>query len=713
MTLPGNANFIRVRGFWFDQLGGGVAKTITFTPTATDLTDMAAFAYIQTDVVTVTPDPTTASFYADLIATNDPDLTPFAWTVVRQGQAPVTFTVDYAAPTVDIGGGVMKQAVWLVDAATTTAPSPVNTYYTSAQTDAAIATALAGASAAITPTAVKTSAYTAVVGDLVPVNTTSGTVTITLPTTPVDKAQIAIKHVIQGGTNAVTIACGGSDVINKTGGSTSFTLSTLNQGVWFEYKASTGIWYAITSDLSLAQLDARYTAAATALPLAGGTVTGDLAVSGHLTQSGFQLPLLGQTRRVPYRAPVFTQNFQTGHGWSATGAGVSTSNLNDTSIFVRGTQSATVTTAANGSQSAITLTGGTARDLTGKMIRLTFYIADVTHLANIVFYAGTSGLANYFYFPVHTHSGSALNYVQSGEWVTCTVSWADIQSAGGTFSIGATGVPSVTTGMTDMRFAVTDDAAGAVTYHLQSVEIVPDTSATFPNGVVSLTFDDSYQSVYDLARPYMDGYGYRGTLYTIVQNLGTSTYLTLPELQSVAKYSGWEVAGHAYTSAAHNAGYQTLTSDQVNVEMRSMKAWLVSNGFPADNFAYPSGRYDKTTDGVPIDQIAGQYFSTARTIVSENGEVWPPAMPQRMKAKTGISSFAGGTVVSTITATGGPLDRCVNDGDWYIIALHQILASSLTANTQILQSDFNTLMDAINSRGIPVLPVGDVVRYYS
>jgi hypothetical protein len=261
VTLPGNANFVRVRGFWFDQLGGGVAKTITFTPTATDLTDMAAFAYIQTDVVTVTPDPTTGAFYADLIATNDPDLTPFAWTVVRQGQAPVTFQVDYAAPTVDVGSGVMKQAVWLVDAATITAPTPTNMYYTSTQTDAAIASALSGisgSSAVLTPTAVKTSAYTAVVGDLVPVNTTSGAVTITLPTTPVDKAQIAIKHVIQGGTNAVTIACGGSDVINKTGGSTSFTLATLNQGVWFEYKASTGIWYAVTSDLALSQLDLRY-----------------------------------------------------------------------------------------------------------------------------------------------------------------------------------------------------------------------------------------------------------------------------------------------------------------------------------------------------------------------------------------------------------------------------------------------------------------------
>lgn len=145
--LPANVNLVRVRGYWLDQVTGvGVDKTITFTPSTTDLTDMGAFTYIETDTIEVTPDDTTGYFFADLIATNDPDLTGFAWTVTRLGLTPVTFEVPYDAPTIDIGGGVMKQAAWLVDCATTTAPSPADTYYTSAQTDAAIATALDGIS---------------------------------------------------------------------------------------------------------------------------------------------------------------------------------------------------------------------------------------------------------------------------------------------------------------------------------------------------------------------------------------------------------------------------------------------------------------------------------------------------------------------------------------------------------------------------------------
>lgn len=139
MPLPVNAAVVRVRGYWFAQDGSGHTGTITFVPSASNLTDMGAFAYIKTATVTVTPHPSTGYYYADLLATNDPDLTPFAWTVTLQGQAPFTIAVPYDAPTVDVGSGDMRPAIWLVDAATITPPSPVATYYTAAQTDAAIA----------------------------------------------------------------------------------------------------------------------------------------------------------------------------------------------------------------------------------------------------------------------------------------------------------------------------------------------------------------------------------------------------------------------------------------------------------------------------------------------------------------------------------------------------------------------------------------------
>lgn len=121
-------------------------------------------------------------------------------------------------------------------------------------------TAIAARELPLIPTAVKTGAYTAAAQDLVPVDTTSGAVTITLPTAPVDKTQVAVKHVIQGSTNAVTIALGGSDVLNRTGGATSMTLPLLAQAAVLQYKATGAIWYVVEDDLPLSQLDLRYAA---------------------------------------------------------------------------------------------------------------------------------------------------------------------------------------------------------------------------------------------------------------------------------------------------------------------------------------------------------------------------------------------------------------------------------------------------------------------
>jgi hypothetical protein len=469
--------------------------------------------------------------------------------------------------------------------------------------------------------------------------------------------------------------------------------------------------YGTTAGTAAVGNDTRITGAA---QTTGATFTGEVDFTSRIKVGGYQLPMLAPaTRRPPWRMASYIQNFQTGHGFTANGTGVGSSNMNDTSTFIRGTQCATVTTAGNGVQSGITKNNVGTFDMTGKMLRLTFKVDSTAHLNYIAFYLGTGGLANYYFWQIHSHDNTAgnMNFVQNGEWVTMTVSWANVQSTGGTFTISSTGVPSTKTGLTDMRFAVYDDnTANAVTYHLQSIEIIPDTTGTFPSGVVSITFDDSYQNVYDLGRPILDSYGYRPTLYTIQDVIGTASYQTMTELKNLQVNSGWEVAGHAYTVANHNAGYNTLTAQQVTDELSNLKAWQVSNGFHSDNFAYPHGWYGNTADGVPVDQIVSRFYNTGRSILSELAESWTPAMQYRLRAKSGVSSV--GTPVSSLTAAGGPLDRCQLDGSWYIICLHQIVTTTPADSTQLLQSDLSTLLSAINSRGIPVLPIGDVLKFY-
>jgi hypothetical protein len=101
------------------------------------------------------------------------------------------------------------------------------------------------------PTAVKTGTYTASPNDLVVCDCSGGSFTVTLPAAPADKTVIGVKLVNVGsGSNSVTVACGGLDVIDKAGGSTTTSLTVTNQVRFFQYFFSSGIWYIVAADNS-------------------------------------------------------------------------------------------------------------------------------------------------------------------------------------------------------------------------------------------------------------------------------------------------------------------------------------------------------------------------------------------------------------------------------------------------------------------------------
>jgi hypothetical protein len=148
----------------------------------------------------------------------------------------------------------------------------------------------------VEPVAVQTSAYTAAPGQIVPCNATSAPFTVTLPTAPVDGAQIIIKK-IDVSTNAVTFACGGSDVFNVAAGSTTGTLVLQHQAVRLQYYAASHIWYALSTDAPLTQLDARYGVA---------TTTGlTLVTAASVAAAQAALSLTPGTNVQPYNAATY------------------------------------------------------------------------------------------------------------------------------------------------------------------------------------------------------------------------------------------------------------------------------------------------------------------------------------------------------------------------------------------------------------------------
>jgi len=117
---------------------------------------------------------------------------------------------------------------------------------------------ITGAATGLSTTVVQTTTYSASANQLVPCDATSGAFTVTLPTAPADKTRMIVKK-IDNSANAVTIAAGGSDVFNKAGGSTTGSLSLQNQAIVLQYASGPSIWYVTADDISLTQMDGRYT----------------------------------------------------------------------------------------------------------------------------------------------------------------------------------------------------------------------------------------------------------------------------------------------------------------------------------------------------------------------------------------------------------------------------------------------------------------------
>jgi hypothetical protein len=111
-----------------------------------------------------------------------------------------------------------------------------------------ITTTLAGLQPLMTVTSPQTGAYTALANQIVPVDTTNGSVTISFPAGPPDQTRVGVKQVVQGAGHTVTLQLGGNDTFNVVHGSQSLVLSQLNQGALFQYVAATGVWINLISD---------------------------------------------------------------------------------------------------------------------------------------------------------------------------------------------------------------------------------------------------------------------------------------------------------------------------------------------------------------------------------------------------------------------------------------------------------------------------------
>lgn len=109
-----------------------------------------------------------------------------------------------------------------------------------------------------------------------------------------------------------------------------------------------------------------------------------------------------------------------------------------------------------------------------------------------------------------------------------------------------------------------------------------------PNSVVTITFDDGYQSVYENALPILKEHDYPATVYPIAGYINQGPYMGVPELKALEK-AGWEIGSHTVT----HPHLTELSKERVKSEVRNSKLILEELGFEVQGIVTPYGDCNK------------------------------------------------------------------------------------------------------------------------
>lgn len=391
----------------------------------------------------------------------------------------------------------------------------------------------------------------------------------------------------------------------------------------------------------------------------------------------------------PQRTTLTT--FQPGHGFGQ--ASTSSYNMNDTADYVMGTQSAYIVTNGAGGQAIISRAAALspAMNMTGKIFAVLIKVTNTAHLTRITLVAGDTTFANNFQMQVLASAYlSNQEVAPEGRWAWVTLPWV--------YSLKA-GSPA-RENITDLRIAAVDDSTGnPVKIQVQAIAAQAERPAAFPNGVVSIGFDDNWISQKTYGTSYMDKYGYPATVYSIVDLIGTPGRHTLEDLKRLEEYSGGEVAAHSWSAATHAAGFPGIPTDQLDNELTLMKGWLIDNNFQGrDLLAYPLGQFNAS-----VIETVSRYYSFARTVNNRQQETLPPGGAYTCRAQSGTNTVTMARIIAQI-------DAAYDNGSWLNLLYHDITPGAASASVQITQANFQASVDYISAKGIPVRTVSQVLK---
>lgn len=216
-----------------------------------------------------------------------------------------------------------------------------------------------------------------------------------------------------------------------------------------------------------------------------------------------------------------------------------------------------------------------------------------------------------------------------------------------------------------------------------------------PRGLVSLTFDDGWKSVYDEAIPFLDQAGFPASLYITTSMWKDETnknYMRPEQVQELWR-KGYEVGSHG---VLHEALSQ-ISLDGAQREMTESKTDLESVGIMPSVFSYPLGDYSHQIAAAVKE--AG-YVGAVTTWQESNAKTEDPYILKREQV----------TNTTTIEEVKTWIDDAIRDDKWVILTFHEIGFNN--REYEITPELFIEILKYVQETEVRVITVRDGIETY-
>jgi len=213
---------------------------------------------------------------------------------------------------------------------------------------------------------------------------------------------------------------------------------------------------------------------------------------------------------------------------------------------------------------------------------------------------------------------------------------------------------------------------------------------------VIITFDDQHESIYNIALPAMNDYGFKATNVINTAVVGRDEKLTWEQVEELEFEYGWETAGHTL----HHITLTTTPMEIVEREIYQDWLNLIDHNLSHCTFALPSGKAN-----IEHYDIILQYYDNVRT--SMNCNTYAPVDRTDLGYYVYLTGYTAENVKARIL-------RAIQNKECLItIGFHRFLDEADGHPTNCKPNDLYEILRFINDNELEVITIKEACELLS